>query len=114
MAWTTQIKVEAERKRSISAYIKEIKEVLKSKYASAANTFHDDLNRISVSLAGLEGELEAQLDSVRNLILKLEPLKGDLNVNNFLGGSGEWKGEKISLKFNIPFHPSPPTTKKAR
>ncbi len=83
MAWTTQIKVEAERKRGITAYIKEIKEVLKSKYASAANKFHDDLNKISLSLAGLEGELETQLESVRSLILKLEPLKHDLQVNEF-------------------------------
>ncbi|KAJ3090105.1 hypothetical protein HK102_004663 [Quaeritorhiza haematococci] len=76
--WEGLIRTEGERKRSITAYIREIKEVLKSKYANAANKFQSDLNQISLALASVEGELETQLQVVQRLMMELEPLKNNL------------------------------------
>ncbi|KAJ3216026.1 hypothetical protein HK099_006096, partial [Clydaea vesicula] len=76
--WSGQIKCEAERKRKISIYIKEIKEVLKTKYANAANQYQDNLNQLSLSITGLDGELDQQLNGVQRLISGLEPLKQHL------------------------------------
>lgn len=79
-SWNSHVHIEAERKRNISAYIKEIKEVLKNKYADAANTFQESMNSISSQVSHLNGELESQLESVRALISKLTPLQDSLKA----------------------------------
>ncbi|KAJ1551036.1 hypothetical protein HK096_003533 [Nowakowskiella sp. JEL0078] len=77
-AWNFLVKSEAERKRGITAYIGEIKQVLKQKYSSAANGFQANLNKISASLAAVDGDLELQLNTIQNLILQLGPLGSSL------------------------------------
>ncbi|KAJ3121335.1 hypothetical protein HK098_003775 [Nowakowskiella sp. JEL0407] len=77
-SWNALIKSEAARKKAITAYIGEIKQVLRQKYADAANGFQVELNKISASLASLDGELEGQLQTVQSLIMQLEPLKSSL------------------------------------
>ena len=79
-AWTHVVQVEGERKQKLTSFIREIKETLKKKFATAANHFQIDLEKISTTLASLEGELEAQLETVNQLIAKLKPLKSNLNV----------------------------------
>ncbi|KAI9104832.1 calponin homology domain-containing protein [Phlyctochytrium arcticum] len=85
-SWNALVQREAERKRSMTTYIRDIKDVLKKKFANAANQFSNNLNDISSSLAELDGDLSSQLDHVQNLILRLEPLKHELqeiqHVNN--------------------------------
>ncbi|KAI8814853.1 calponin homology domain-containing protein [Cladochytrium replicatum] len=76
--WESLLRTEAERKRSISAYIREIKEVLRTKFAQAANRFQEELNHISLALVALDGDLNTQLQVVQGLIYKLEPLKAEL------------------------------------
>ncbi|KAJ3024208.1 hypothetical protein HKX48_004481 [Thoreauomyces humboldtii] len=77
--WNALVDTEAERKRGISAYIRDMKESLKKKYANAANSFQGNLNNISAALADLDGDLQNQLDTVQDLILQLEPLKNELH-----------------------------------
>ncbi|KAI8914816.1 calponin homology domain-containing protein [Powellomyces hirtus] len=77
--WEALVNVEGERKRNISAYIRDMKESLKKKYANAANQFQDNLNQISLALVDLEGDLQNQLDTVQDLVLRLEPLKNELH-----------------------------------
>ncbi|KAI8819850.1 calponin domain-containing protein [Fimicolochytrium jonesii] len=77
-AWEALVAVEGQRKISISHYIRDMKESLKKKFADAANDFQRKLNDISSALADLEGDLQNQLDIVQDLVLRLEPLNGDL------------------------------------
>ncbi|KAJ3035823.1 hypothetical protein HDV00_003358 [Rhizophlyctis rosea] len=77
-AWAQLIDVEAARKRGLTAYIRDIKDELRKKYADAANGFQASLNSISHDLASLEGDLDAQLETVQGLILKLEPQNAKL------------------------------------
>ncbi|TPX62489.1 hypothetical protein SpCBS45565_g06982 [Spizellomyces sp. 'palustris'] len=76
--WDSLVEVEAARKRAITVYIRDTKDALKKKFANAANQFQTNLNNISGSLTDLEGDLSNQLDTVQELILRLEPLKNDL------------------------------------
>ncbi|KAI8996744.1 calponin homology domain-containing protein [Gaertneriomyces semiglobifer] len=76
--WDQLVSVEADRKRGLTIYIRDIKDHLKKQFADAANDFQANLNDISRGLAELEGELESQLDTVQSLILRLEPLKDAL------------------------------------
>ncbi|KNC98650.1 uncharacterized protein SPPG_06332 [Spizellomyces punctatus DAOM BR117] len=76
--WDSLVEVEAGRKRAITVYIRDTKDALKKKFANAANQFQNNLNNISGSLTDLEGDLSNQLDTVHELILRLEPLKNDL------------------------------------
>ncbi|TPX45442.1 hypothetical protein SeMB42_g02632 [Synchytrium endobioticum] len=77
-AWAHLIRVEGERKQKLTSFIRDIKESLKKKFATAANQFQVDLEKVSTTLASLEGELEAQLDTVSELIANLNPLKNTL------------------------------------
>ncbi|TPX31293.1 hypothetical protein SmJEL517_g05321 [Synchytrium microbalum] len=77
-SWTQLVRLEGERKQKLTSVIREIKETLKKKFATAANQFQAELERISASLASLEGELEGQLEAVNQLISKLQPLKTHL------------------------------------
>jgi Ca2+-binding EF-hand superfamily protein len=78
-AWTHLIQVEGERKQKLTSFIRDIKETLKKKFATSANRFQADLENISSTLASLEGELEAQLETVSHLISRLNPLKAALS-----------------------------------
>jgi len=76
--WQGLIKSEAERKRSINAKIKEIKEAVQIAYADLANKFMTELNSISLALSSLEGELPSQLDAVKSLISRAQVLDQEL------------------------------------
>ncbi|KAJ3046582.1 hypothetical protein HK097_000722 [Rhizophlyctis rosea] len=84
--WSQLIRVEGERKRALTAYIRDIKDELRKKYANAANNFQGTVNDISHSLASLEGDLDAQLSTVQGLLLKLEPLNDALKEIERLDG----------------------------
>ena len=65
--WQKMMSVEGKRKKSISAYIAEAKDKLRKIFAEAANAFEKSLNGVSLSLASLSGELEAQLATTQEL-----------------------------------------------
>ncbi|KAL7748857.1 alpha-actinin [Sorochytrium milnesiophthora] len=65
--WSGLLKAEGERKRHINAKIKEIKDNLQLAYANKANSFQEELNTISVTLARLQGDLDSQLQTVQSL-----------------------------------------------
>lgn len=51
---------------------------IKKAYALSANTFQTDINTISLSFGKLDGELEAQLVTLNNLLETLAPFKTKL------------------------------------
>ncbi|KAI9209821.1 calponin domain-containing protein [Polychytrium aggregatum] len=59
--WEQHIAIEAQRKRTLNAFIKEIKESLTQRYAEAANGFEEKLSSVAFSLANLEGSLEVSI-----------------------------------------------------
>lgn len=79
-AWSGHINFEAERKKKISAYIREIKVAVKKAYAEAANSYQSEVNSISLFLAKAldSGELEAQLANIQGLQSQVEPYKSKL------------------------------------
>ena len=73
--WDRLLVAEAKQAQSINSKIREVKEALRTSFASKINDFAHMLNVLSTHLVGLSGELEAQLQSVANLAEHLEPLQ---------------------------------------
>jgi hypothetical protein len=76
--WSTWIEAEGERKKIITNYIREAKDLLRKQFANQANSFQTELNSISLALSNLEGDLENQLAVSQSLIKQLDPLKSQL------------------------------------
>ncbi|KAN0064329.1 alpha-actinin [Thecaphora frezii] len=77
-AWQMLAHSEAQRSRAINAEIRNAKESLRIKFARVANDFEARLREVAGGIAGLEGDLERQLDEVKQLQLGLEPIKESL------------------------------------
>lgn len=73
--WDRLLAAEARQAQSINSKIREVKEALRTSFASKINDFAHMLNVLSTHLVGLSGELEVQLESVANLAEHLEPLQ---------------------------------------
>jgi hypothetical protein len=76
--WAILLKSEAARKRAITNQIRAAKDLLRQEFATAANSFQDTLDSISLALSALEGELESQLSITQSLNAKSGPLKDQL------------------------------------
>lgn len=70
--------IEGNRKRAITASIRDIKDALRKSYADAANKFAQDLSYIANDVTGVEGSLETQLTSFHGFAAQLEILKKQL------------------------------------
>lgn len=79
-ASSTLALAEASRSRSINAEIRNAKENLRIKFADAANEFERQLREVAGGIAGLEGDLEAQLEIVKHLLAQLDPIKERLTL----------------------------------
>ncbi|KAE8222967.1 hypothetical protein CF319_g3917 [Tilletia indica] len=77
-AWTEVTNAEAQRSRAINAEIRHTKETLRITFAALANDFEAKVRDISTGIATLDGELEQQLDQVKQLQGTLAPLKASL------------------------------------
>ncbi|KAF0543798.1 actinin-like protein [Gigaspora margarita] len=77
-AWQSLLEAEAKRYKAINDKIREIKESLRKTFAQSANDFQKSLDSISHSLAELDGNLDAQLVTVKSLLAKLGPLENSL------------------------------------
>lgn len=71
---------EADRKRVIANFIREIKQTLSTKYANAANGFQAKLNEIAGQVASLDGELQAQLENICVFMGSLAELSSEVQV----------------------------------
>jgi hypothetical protein len=69
--WLHLVESESSLRRNLVNHIHDIKEGLKKQYATATNAFELELNKISNSLAGLEGDLAGQLQLVKDLMAQL-------------------------------------------
>ncbi|KAG9295436.1 hypothetical protein G9A89_013465 [Geosiphon pyriformis] len=76
--WQGLLAAEVQRYKSINDKIRDIKENLRKSFAESANSFVKSLDSISNSLANLDGELDAQLHTVKGLSAKLGPLEQSL------------------------------------
>ncbi|CAG8518171.1 11207_t:CDS:10 [Ambispora leptoticha] len=76
--WQELLDAEGRRYKSINDKIKDIKENLRKSFANSANNFIKSLDSISYGLANLDGELDAQLQTVKSLSAKLKPLEQSL------------------------------------
>lgn len=74
-AWKALNEAESSRKRLISRALSDSKEVLRHKYADAANAFIEEINNISQRLAQIDGDLEVQLQTVQQLTEQLVPME---------------------------------------
>lgn len=76
--WLTLLEAEGARKRAITIFLRDSKDLLRRQYADAANGFQETLNAVSLSLQALGGELETQLAISKDLIQQSNPLKTNL------------------------------------
>ena len=77
-AWTLLMRAEHERSRIVNETIRDIKNALKRAYADKANDLVLTVNTLSTSISGLEGDVEKQLMSTKQLSRDLQPLDGFL------------------------------------
>lgn len=77
--WVRLLAAEAKQAQSINSKIRDVKEALRTSFASKANDFAHMLNVLSTHLAELAGDLEAQLESVANLVEHIGPLQAVLS-----------------------------------
>ncbi|KAJ2776472.1 alpha-actinin [Coemansia interrupta] len=75
-AWTELAAAEVRHRKAINQYIRESRDILQRNYGTEANKVHALLSGISADLAALNGELEAQLQTVHGLIERARPVGG--------------------------------------
>ncbi|KAJ3215408.1 hypothetical protein HDU67_000453 [Dinochytrium kinnereticum] len=80
--WEGFLQSEINRKKSLSAYIRETRERMRREFADLANGINSSIKELSKSLASLDGEgdLEEQLRYVRSLLASLDALSPKLQV----------------------------------
>ena len=79
-AWTTLMTAERNRSQVINETIRDIKNALRKSFADKANDFALALNTLSISLSGLEGDVEDQLDHTKKISDNLAPLDQYLDI----------------------------------
>ncbi|KAJ4302870.1 alpha-actinin [Kalmusia sp. IMI 367209] len=79
-AWTNLMKAERDRSQVINETIRDIKNALRKSFADKANDFALALNTLSISLSGLEGDVEDQLEHTKKISDNLAPLDQYLNI----------------------------------
>ncbi|KAJ9051955.1 alpha-actinin, variant 2 [Entomophthora muscae] len=78
--WSTLIKAEAQRRAAINRALREIKQELRQRFASLANSFGKKLTEISSLLSKIDGDLAEQLEQVQMLIAELPRLEERLKA----------------------------------
>lgn len=73
-AWAGLMKAERERSQVINSTIRDIKNALRRSFADKANDFALTLNTVSMSISGLEGDIEEQSRHAQRLSSNLQPL----------------------------------------
>jgi Ca2+-binding EF-hand superfamily protein len=79
-AWSNLMKAERERSQVINETIRDIKNALRKTFADKANDFALALNTLSISLSGLEGDVEDQMDHTKKISNNLAPLDQYLDI----------------------------------
>ncbi|KAF2262066.1 alpha-actin-like proteinin [Lojkania enalia] len=79
-AWAGLMKAERDRSQIINETIRDIKNALRRSFADKANDFAIALNTLSVSISGLEGDVEDQLEHTKQISKSLQPLDEYLNI----------------------------------
>lgn len=79
-AWTALMTAERNRSQVINETIRDIKNALRKSFADKANDFALALNTLSISLSGLEGDVEDQLDHTKKISDNLAPLDQYLDI----------------------------------
>jgi Ca2+-binding EF-hand superfamily protein len=74
IAWAGLTTAERTRSKLINEKIRDIKNGLRKSFADKANSFALALSTISVSLSGLDGDIDDQLDHARRMSAQLHPL----------------------------------------
>ncbi|CAB4385037.1 unnamed protein product [Rhizophagus irregularis] len=77
--WQGLLAAEVQRYKSINDKIRDIKENLRKSFAQSANNFQKNLESILQVLSKLDGELDAQLETVKGLSVKLGSLDNSLS-----------------------------------
>ncbi|KAH0393573.1 alpha-actinin-2, partial [Aureobasidium melanogenum] len=73
-AWAGLMQAEKERSRIINETIRDIKNALRRNFADKANDFALALHTLSVSISGLEGEVEDQREHITKISESVPPL----------------------------------------
>lgn len=79
-AWSDLMSAERNRSQIINSTIRDIKNNLRRSFADKANDFALALKTISVSVSGLEGDVEDQLDHTSRISSNLPPLEQYLDI----------------------------------
>ncbi|KAF2404377.1 alpha-actin-like proteinin [Trichodelitschia bisporula] len=79
-AWAGLMKAERDRSQIINETIRDIKNALRRSFADKANSLALALQTISVSISGLEGEVDDQLQHTQRLSHNLQPLDEYLDI----------------------------------
>ncbi|KAF2736899.1 alpha-actin-like proteinin [Polyplosphaeria fusca] len=79
-AWAALMKAERHRSQIINETIRDIKDKLRRTFADKANDFAIALNTLSVSISGLEGDVEDQLKHTTQISKSLQPLDEYLQI----------------------------------
>jgi Ca2+-binding EF-hand superfamily protein len=79
-AWSGLMEAEQHRSHVINNKIRDIKNYLRRTFADKANDFALALKTISVSISGLEGDVEDQLDHTKQISQNLPPLDQYLDI----------------------------------
>ncbi|KAF2637776.1 alpha-actin-like proteinin [Massarina eburnea CBS 473.64] len=80
VAWAGLMRAERLRSQVINETIRDIKNALRKSFADKANDFALALNTLSVSISGLEGEVEDQLEHTKAISANLAPLDDFLDI----------------------------------
>jgi hypothetical protein len=83
--WNQLLKSEAARKKSLNMRIKAIKEQLQVSFATIANSLEEKLNKTSLQLAKLEGDLDVQTKHILTLQEAIPPMRKDLTQLQAIG-----------------------------
>lgn len=79
-AWLGLTQEEHQRSKLINSTIRDIKNALRRTFADKANDFAMTLNALSLTISGLEGDVDDQLSHVQRLSSNLSPLEEYLEV----------------------------------
>ncbi|KAF8511589.1 calponin homology domain-containing protein [Gautieria morchelliformis] len=80
LAWRELLASEARTSRAINAQIRNIKELLRRKFADLANSFERRLGTLSSEISAMDGPLETQQEHIQSIQARLAPLKEELNA----------------------------------
>ena len=76
--WSAFNAAETQRRKDISEKLRQIKEALRVEFAQLAHAFHAQTSEVTKVLGNLDGELEAQLNTVRGLSSRFAQMEKQL------------------------------------